>query len=93
MNIFDSLTMYAGKWSVKNSRNFSSEEKAMVSEAKVVSSQYGLSVCFFMKNGSQGYIPLSNDSSLGIGDSVDMEKAELLTLSRPGDADIQRVKA
>lgn len=93
MNIFDSLTMYAGKWSVKNSRKFTAEEKAMVADAKVVSSQYGLSVCFFMKNGSQGYIPLSNDSNLTIGDSVDMEKADLLTLGRPGDADIQRVKA
>lgn len=91
MNIFDSLQMYAGKWSVKSSRKFTNEEKAMVREARVVSSQYGNSVCFFMANGQQGFIPLSNDSLLRVGDSVDMEKAELLTLSRPGDADIQRV--
>lgn len=91
MNIFDSLQMYAGKWSVKSSRKFTNEEKAMVSEARVVSSQYGNSVCFFMKNGQQGFIPLSNDSDLRVGDSVDLEKADLLTLSRPGDADIQRV--
>ena len=91
MNIFDSLQMYAGKWSVRSSRKFTNEEKAMVSEARVVSSQYGNSVCFFMKNGQQGFIPLSNDSLLRVGDSVDLEKADLLTLSRPGDADIQRV--
>lgn len=91
MNIFDSLQMYAGKWSVKSSRKFSEEEKGMVSEARVVASQYGNSVCFFMKNGQQGFIPLSNDSKISVGDSVDLEKAELLTLSRPGDADIQRV--
>lgn len=91
MNIFDSIQMYAGKWSVKSSRDFTNEEKAMVDEARVVSSQYGNSVCFFMKNGQQGFIPLSNDSMLKVGDLVDMEKAKLLTLSRPGDADIQRV--
>lgn len=91
MNIFDSLQMYAGKWTVKSSRKFTNEEKAMVSEAKVVSSQYGNSVCFFMKNGQQGFIPLANDATLRVGDSVDLEKADLLTLSRPGDADIQRV--
>ena len=91
MNIFDSIQMYAGKWSVKSSRDFTNEEKAMVDEAIVVSSQYGNSVCFFMKNGQQGFIPLSNDSMLKVGDLVDMEKAKLLTLSRPGDADIQRV--
>ena len=91
MNIFDSLQMYAGKWSVRSSRKFTNEEKAMVREARVVSSQYGNSVCFFMANGHQSFIPLSNDSLLRVGDSVDMEKAELLTLSRPGDADIQRV--
>ena len=93
MNIFDSLQMYAGKWSVKNSRKFTAEEKAMVAEARVVASQFGNSVCFFMKNGQQGFIPLSNDSNLTIGDTVDMDKADLLTLSRPGDADIQRIKA
>lgn len=91
MNIFDSIQMYAGKWSVKSSRKFTKEEKDMVIEAKVVASQYGNSVCFFMSNGQQGFIPLSNDSTLKIGDTVDLEKAELLTLSRPGDADIQRV--
>jgi hypothetical protein len=91
MNIFDSIQMYAGKWSEKSRRAFNDSEKAMVQSATVVASQYGSSVCFFMKNGSQGFIALSNDSTLKIGDTVDLEKAELVTLSRPGDADIQRV--
>lgn len=91
MNIFDSIQMYAGKWTEKSRRNFNESEKNSVASAVVVSSQYGSSVCFFMKNGNQGFIPLSNDSSLKIGDAVDLEKAELVTLSRPGDADIQRV--
>jgi hypothetical protein len=91
MNIFDSIQMYAGKWTEKSRRSFSDAEKSMVASATVVASQYGNSVCFFMKNGQQGFIPLSNDSTLKIGDTVNIDKAELITLSRPGDADIQRV--
>lgn len=92
MNIFNSLRNYAGKWSVKESRNFSEEEVNSVSEAYVVDSQYGNSVCFVMVGGGQTYIPLSTNSSLGLGDSVDISKAKLLTLSRAGEADIQRVE-
>lgn len=92
MNIFNSLRNYAGKWSVKESRNFSQEEIDSVSEAYVVDSQYGNSVCFVMVGGGQTYIPLSTNSSLGLGDSVDVSKAKLLTLSRAGEADIQRVE-
>lgn len=92
MNIFNSLRNYAGKWSVKESRNFSQEEINSVSEAYVVDSQYGNSVCFVMIGGGQTYIPLSTNSSLGLGDSVDVSKAKLLTLSRAGEADIQRVE-
>lgn len=92
MNIFNSLKNYAGKWQVKESRNFSQEEINSVSDAYVVDSQYGNSVCFVMVGGGQTYIPLSTNSSLGLGDSVDVSKAKLLTLSRAGEADIQRVE-
>ena len=93
MNIFSSLRVYAGKWAVKASRGFSQDEINAVERATVVDSQYGNSVCFFMKGGGQTFIPLSNNSSLGLGDDVDLSKASLLTLERPGDADIYRVEA
>jgi hypothetical protein len=92
MNIFSSLRVYAGKWAVKASRDFAAEEINAVDHAEVVDSQYGNSVCFFMKSGGQTFIPLSTNSSLGIGDAVDLTKAKLLTLERPGDADIYRVE-
>lgn len=38
-------------WTVTNSRPFSIEEIAAVDRAEVVASQYGNSVCFFMKGG------------------------------------------
>lgn len=93
MNIFSSLRVYAGKWSVKEQRDFTAEEKAAVSSATVVPSQYGNSVCFMMIGGGQTFIPLSSNSSLGVGDRVDLSTAKLLTLEKQGEADIIRVEA
>ena len=91
MNIFAGLQVYAGKWNVVDSRSFNDEEKAMINRAEVVASEYGNSVCFFMKSGGQTYIPLSNQSTLGIGDEVDLDAAKLLTLHRDGSSDITRI--
>ena len=93
MNIFAGLQVYRGSWNVVNSRSFEAEEIAAVKNAEVVSSEYGLSVCFFMNGGGQTYIPLSNQSNLGVGDSVDLTKAKILTLHRDGNDDITRIDA
>lgn len=93
MNIFSKLQVYAGKWNLKSSRKFEAEEVAAVSKAEVVASQFGNSVCFFLKGGGQSYIPLSNDSNLTVGDTVNLNSAELLTLEKDGESDIVRVKA
>lgn len=92
-NIFSSLRMYAGKWLFKESRKFSAEEIAAVESATVVPSQYGNSVCFIMKSGGQTYIPLSQNSSKAVGESINLAEAELLTLGKQGEADIFRVEA
>lgn len=91
MNIFSSLKTYTGKWAVKARRAFDAEEVAAIERAEVVASQYGNSVCFFMKAGTKAYIPLAQDSELAIGDIVDINKAELLTLTKSGESDIYRV--
>ena len=91
MNIFSTLRTYAGKWSVKSSRAFSPEEVAAVKSAVVVPSQYGNSVCFMMVGGGQTYIPLANDATVGVGEAIDLSKAQLLTLQKEGEADINRV--
>lgn len=92
MNIFANLRVYAGKWSVKESRAFSAEEKASIIQAVVVPSQYGNSVQFTMQGGGLTYIPLSQNSSLGVGEVVDLERAQVVTLSKSGEADIYRVE-
>lgn len=92
MNIFDALTRYAQSWEVTDSREFTEEEIAAVKKAEVVNSNYGLSVCFCMTGGGKTFIPLSQNSSLTAGDTVDISKCKLLTLSREGDDNINRVE-
>lgn len=94
MNIFANLRTYAGKWAVKGEpRNFTQDEINAVNQAVVVSSTYGLSVCFFMKSGGQTYIPLSTNSQRGSGEIIDLTQAKLVTLCKEGESDIYRVEA
>lgn len=93
MNLFSNLKVYGGKWSVKSTRKFTNGEVALVDKAQVVDSQYGSSVCFFMKNGTTTYVPLSNDSKAQVGDVIQLSEAEIVTLEKQGEADIQRIKA
>ena len=92
MNIFSALRVYAGKWSEKAKRAFTSDEISAVEKATVVDSQYGQSVCFMMVGGGMTYIPLDQNSSKATGEEVDLNKAELVTLSKQGEADIYRVR-
>ena len=91
MNIFSSLRVYAGKWSVKSTRNFTSEEIAQISQAAVVPSQYGNSVQFTMVSGGLTYIPLDQNSNCAVGEIIDLTKAKLITLGKNGETDIYRV--
>lgn len=91
MNIFSNLRVYAGKWSVKDVRNFTSEEIAQVVQAVVVPSQYGNSVQFTMKSGGLTFIPLDQNSNCATGEVIDLTEAKLTTLEKSGEADIYRV--
>jgi len=91
--IFDKLQTYGGSWQVTASRKFEADEIAAVKKAQVVASEYGNSVCFYMKSGGQTYIPLSTQSDLTVGDTVDLTAAKILTLHRDGSEDITRIDA
>ncbi len=93
MNIFNGLGVYASKWSEKASRNFNAEEINLINSAHVVSSQYGLSVCFMLKTGGSTYLTLDVNSTLVEGEVVDLANAKLITLEKIGKSDIIRVKA
>ena len=91
MTIFNSLRVYAGKWEVKSTRDFTEEEIKAVVHAVVIPSQYGNSVQFTLTGGGLTYIPLDQNSALGAGETVDLTKAKLVTLGKAGENDIYRV--
>ena len=92
MNLFSSLRVYGGKWAEKASRKFTQDELALVIKAQVVESQYGNSCCFFMANGTTMYVPMSTDAKSGVGDIVNLNEAEIVTLEKAGEKDIQRIR-
>ena len=92
MHIFSSLTVY-GSWNVAGEESFSTEDISAIESATVVPSQYGSSVCFVFKQGGKSYIPLANDSNLQVGDSVDLTKAKVLSLTKDGKTFIPRLSA
>lgn len=92
MNLFSGLRVYGGKWAEKASRKFTQDELALVTKAQVVESQYGNSCCFFMANGTTMYVPMSTDAKSGVGDIVNLNEAEIVTLEKAGEKDIQRIR-
>ena len=80
-----------GAWIQTELRNFTAEEINSVSFAQVVSSQYGKSVCFYLKEGGQCYIPLDNKSDISVGEIINLSIAKIKTLSKRGEDDILRV--
>ena len=94
-NVFGNggLTIYGDNWKVIESRAFSEAEKSAIRSNTVVNSDYGKSVCFFLKNGGQSYIPVSTQGNdVNVGDSIDMNTAKLVKLHREGSGDILRVE-
>ena len=91
-NIFNELFIYAEKWQVSGTRSLNEEEVKTIETAIVVPGEYGLSVMFLRKEGGINYIPLSKESTLSVGDVVDLLKLKIITLSRTGEEDILRVE-
>lgn len=91
MNLFDELKRYCTRWNLKDERDFTQEEISCVDNNIIEKSQYGNSVCFFMKDGGKCYIPCDVNMTLGVGESIDMTKAKVITLQKEGEDDILRV--
>ena len=92
MNLFSSLRVYGGKRAEKASRKVTQDELALVTNAQVVESQYGNSCCFFMANGTTMYVPMSTDAKSEVGDIINLNEAEIVTLEKAGEKDIQRIR-
>lgn len=93
MGILNSLRLYRGKWEESGRSAFAAEDINEVASATVVASDFGHSVCFMLKSGGMKFMPVSNTSKpTQVGDTVNLENATVVTLSREGDADIQRIE-
>jgi hypothetical protein len=90
--IFSGIKLYAGNWQLVDSRAFTQEEMSCVTRAEVVDSQYGPACCFMLTTGQRAYMPLSTNSSLKVGDAVDLQSAKVITLYREGDGNITRLE-
>lgn len=84
---FSKLTTYDLQWQEAGREKLSAQDIEDIQEAKVEPANYGMSVCFYMKSGGRRFIQLSRDSKLGLGDTVDPSKGEVITLKRKGDED------
>ena len=89
---YGSRTIHGEKWNVVSKRHFNAEECATIKSVIVVDSKYGKSACFFIVTGGMMFIPLSNDCTRTVGEVLDMEKIELVTLERNGST-LDRIDA
>ena len=83
-------TTYGSPFFVKSEASV--EDYELVEKNEVVESQFGLSLCMTLQGGGRKYIPLSRDSKLDIGDSMDLSKAKVIVLGQEGSADILRIQ-
>ena len=86
-NVFESgvLRSYNENWQVEDSRKFNEAELDAIQSAKVTRGDYGLSVCFLMKNGKTFFIPVSTrNTELTENQEVDAKSIVLLTLNQNG---------
>lgn len=97
MSVFSSSIVkeYGGTpWEVTDTEKLEQAEIDAIQDITVITKEQdwgeSTSMCFLMKSGRTRFIPLSRDSDLEEGDTVDPESVVLLTLSREGDDDIVR---
>lgn len=89
--MFAGVPNYGG-WTLKACAEMSPSDKKMVKTAEVVSSAYGKSVLFHLVSGAKCYFPVSNDCDPAIGQHVNVDDIEVLTLAKAGQDDITKVR-
>lgn len=79
-------------WEIFKRSPFPEEDKRLVSSATVILTPCKeLQVCFMMKSGGQHFMRIFNLDDCAPGDVVDLDKTDVMTLGKEGEADIQRL--
>ena len=94
MGVLASLDVYKGKYTLTKTEIFDEEDLALIESCVIVeSTQYEGKLALCMKDplGQLRYLPLSENSSLAIGDTPDPKSLVVFILDRPGSKTIKRV--
>jgi len=91
MGLLDLFKIYKSEWEEVASRKFEEAECNQISEAMVVASKYGKSVCFCIPGKGKAFVPLEPLADAEIGDAIDPSKIELVNLKYIGN-DINQTK-
>lgn len=83
-------TVYAKSYEVVNTEDLLSLEPG-IANGVVEEGKFGPSVRFNLKSGGYGFVSLSRDSSLEVGDEFPLAGAKVITLAKEGEDDITRV--
>jgi len=89
MNFLDLIKIYKSDWQEVAVRKFNKREVEQISEAVVVASKYGKSVCFVIPSKGKGFIPLEPIARVEIGDHLKVSELELVNLKYVGTDPIQ----
>lgn len=95
MSVLSNLRVYGhGKWQVKNVEKLSEEDVASIKSAEVCPSRFEgkASICLVLKSGGVSYLPVDQNCSCEIGQSVDPNSIEIVTLSAQGEPDAIRAR-
>lgn len=84
MSFLDLIKIYKSEWQEVNSRKFTESECKQISEAVVVASKYGKSVCFTIIGKGKGFVPLEPIARAEIGDKLNPAEIELVNLKYVG---------
>ena len=89
MGFLDLIKIYKSEWQEVNSRKFTEAECKAISEAIVVASKYGKSVCFNIIGKGKGFVPLEPIARAEIGDKLNLAEIELVNLKYVGSDPLQ----
>jgi hypothetical protein len=74
-------------WSIKEVRNFTQEEIDSFISNTIEPAEHGNAVRFDMKSGGRTYIPLAYSATKGVFETIDMQTAKLIIISKEGEKD------
>ena len=92
-DLFSELKALSATWEVGKVRLLNETEKILILKAVIVDIDFETKCCFYMKNGTKTFLPIDiNYTAKGIGESLDIDKIEIVKYVSEGQSPINRVR-